>query len=101
MEIIFLLEFYPNEEFERAHYRVALHETQQCGHPHYTWPHPFPTLDNARQKGLERNEYFFHDSITLPPITTKKIKAFADHLSEWNRTGTVTPVDKNHRGRKV
>ena len=35
---------------------VALHETQQCGHRHYTWPHPFPTLDNASQKFIERNE---------------------------------------------
>ena len=36
----------------------------------------------------------FHDSITIPQMTTKIITAFVDHLSEMNTTGTVTPVDK-------
>ena len=27
-------------------------------------------------------------------MTTKTIKAFVDHISEWNTTGTVTPVEK-------
>ena len=27
-------------------------------------------------------------------MTTKTITAFVDHLSEWNTTGTVTPVEK-------
>ena len=35
-----------------------------------------------------------HDSITVPPMTTKTITAFVDHLSEWNATGTLTPVEK-------
>ena len=35
-----------------------------------------------------------HDSITLPQMTTKTITAFVDHSSEWNTTGTVTPVEK-------
>ena len=35
-----------------------------------------------------------HDSITMPQITTKTITAFVDHSSEWNTTGTVTPVEK-------
>ena len=35
-----------------------------------------------------------HDSITVPPMTKKTITAFVDHLSEWNTTGTVTPVEK-------
>ena len=35
-----------------------------------------------------------HDSITVPPDTTKTITAFVDLLSEWNTTGTVTPVEK-------
>ena len=34
------------------------------------------------------------DSITKPQMTTKAIAAFVDHLSEWNTTGTVTPVEK-------
>ena len=35
-----------------------------------------------------------HDNITIPQMTTKTITAFADHLSEWNTTGTLTPVEK-------
>ena len=35
-----------------------------------------------------------HDSITIPQKTTKPITAFVDHVSEWNTTGTVTPVEK-------
>ena len=35
-----------------------------------------------------------HDSITIPQMTTKTITAFVDHASEWNTTGTVTPVEK-------
>ena len=27
-------------------------------------------------------------------MTTKTIMAFVDHVSEWNTTGTVTPVEK-------
>ena len=78
---------------------MALHETQQCGHRHYTWPHPFPTPDNASQIASSRTSAkpqvgFIHDSITVPPMTTKKSTAFIYQLSEWNRTGTVTPVEK-------
>ena len=35
-----------------------------------------------------------HDSITIPQMTTKTITAFVDHSSEWNTTGTMTPVEK-------
>ena len=34
-----------------------------------------------------------HDSITVPPLTTKAITANVEHLSEWNTTGTLTPVE--------
>ena len=34
------------------------------------------------------------DSITIPQMTTKTITEFVDHSSEWNTTGTVTPVEK-------
>ena len=37
---------------------------------------------------------FFDDSTTVPLMTTKTIKAFVDHFSEWHITGTVTPVEK-------
>ena len=29
---------------------------QECGHRHYTWPHPFPTLDKESRKCIERNK---------------------------------------------
>ena len=35
-----------------------------------------------------------HDGITIPQQTTKTITAFFNHVSEWNTTGTVTPVEK-------
>ena len=34
------------------------------------------------------------DSLTIPARTTKTITAFVDHPSEWNTTGTVTPLKK-------
>ena len=35
-----------------------------------------------------------HDSITIPQQMTKTITAFVDHVSEWNTTVTVTPMEK-------
>ena len=35
-----------------------------------------------------------HDSTAVPPMKTETITAFVDHKSEWNTTGTVTPVEK-------
>ena len=35
-----------------------------------------------------------HDKIAVPQMTTKTVTAFVDHVSEWNTTGTVTPVEK-------
>ena len=35
-----------------------------------------------------------HDSITIPPMTTKTITEFLDHSSESKTTGTVTPLEK-------
>ena len=34
------------------------------------------------------------DALTIPPKTTKTVTTFVDHTSEWNTTGTVTPLDK-------
>ena len=34
------------------------------------------------------------EALTIPPTTTKTITAFIDHPSEWNTTGTVTPLEK-------
>ena len=35
-----------------------------------------------------------NDSITILQLTTKTITAFVDHVSEWNTTGTVKPLEK-------
>ena len=34
------------------------------------------------------------EALTIPPMTTKTITAFIDHPSNWNTTGTVTPLEK-------
>ena len=34
------------------------------------------------------------NSLAIPPRATKTITAFVDHPSEWNTTGTVTPLEK-------
>ena len=34
------------------------------------------------------------DALTIPRRTTKTITAFIDHQSQWNTTGTVTPLEK-------
>ena len=34
------------------------------------------------------------DALTKPPRTTKAVTAFVDHPSEWNTTGTLTPMEK-------
>ena len=34
------------------------------------------------------------EALTIPPATTKTITAFIDHLSKWNTTGYVTPLEK-------
>ena len=31
--------------------------------------------------------------LTKPPLTTKSMRAFVDHTSGWNTTGTTTPLD--------
>ena len=59
----------------------------------------FPHLTRRVKSGLNQTSakpqaVLIHDSITIPQMTTKTITAFVDHLSEWNTTGTVTPVEK-------
>ena len=45
------------------------------------------------QTSAKPQPVLIHDNITIPQMTTKTITAFVDHLSEWNTTGTVTPVE--------
>ena len=46
------------------------------------------------QTNTKPQAVLIHDNITIPQTTTKTIKAFVDHVSEWKTTGTVTPVEK-------
>ena len=48
----------------------------------------------SSQASAKPQPVLIHDSITIPQMTTKTITAFVDHSSEWNTTGTVTPVEK-------
>ena len=58
------------------------------------FPHLTMKVKRASSRTTEPEAGLIHDSITVPPMTTKTITAFVDHLSEWNTTGTVTPVEK-------
>ena len=47
------------------------------------------------QTSAKPQAVLIHDNITIPQMTTKTITAFVDHLSEWNTTVTLTPVEKS------
>ena len=59
----------------------------------------FPHLTMHVKKAITQTSakpqaVLIHDSLTIPQQTTKTIRAFVDHVSEWNTTGTVTPAVK-------
>ena len=59
------------------------------------FPHLAMQVQSAlRQTSAKSQAVLIHDSIIIPQKTTTTIKVFADRLSEWNTTGTVTPVEK-------
>ena len=59
------------------------------------FPHLTMQVENASSgTSAKPQARLIHDSITVQPLTTKTITAFVDHLSEWNTTGNVTPVEK-------
>ena len=59
------------------------------------FPHLTMQVNSAlTQTSAKPQAVLIHDSITIPQQTTKTITAFVDHVSEWNTTGTVTPVEK-------
>ena len=58
-------------------------------------PHLTVQAKNALTQTSDKLQaVFIYNSITIPKMTTKTITAFVDHFSEWNTTGTVTPVEK-------
>ena len=46
------------------------------------------------QTSIKPQVVLIQDSITILQQTTKTITAFVDHVSGWNTTGIVTPVEK-------
>ena len=59
------------------------------------FPHLTMQVKSAlSQTSAKPQVVLIHDNITIPQMTTKSITAFVDHVSEWNTTGTVTPVGK-------
>ena len=59
------------------------------------FPHLTMQVKSAlSQTSAKPQSVLIHDNIAIPQMTTKTITAFVDHLSEWNTTGTVTPVEK-------
>ena len=59
------------------------------------FPHLTMQVKSAlSQTSAKLQAVLVNDNITIPQMTTKTITAFVDHVSEWNTTGTVTPVEK-------
>ena len=59
------------------------------------FPHLTMQVKSAlSQTSAKPQAVIIHDNITIPQMTTRTITAFVDHVSEWNTTGTVTPVEK-------
>ena len=73
------------------HNSVAIDTTHGLIHfPHLT----MQAKNAAIEASAKPQSVFFQDNTTVPPMKTKTIKAFVDHVSEWKTTGTVTPVEK-------
>ena len=59
------------------------------------FPHLTMQVKSAlTQTSAKPQAVLIHDSITIPQQTTKTIIACVDHVSEWNTTETVAPVEK-------
>ena len=59
------------------------------------FPHLTMQVKTASSDTITRPQpVITENSLTIPPTTTKLIKAFIDHPSKLNTTGTVTPLEK-------
>ena len=59
------------------------------------FPHLTMQIKSASsQASAKPQAVLITDSKTIPPLTRRTITASVDHVSEWNTTGTVTPVKK-------
>ena len=79
-----------------SHNSVVIDATHGVIH----FPHLTMQVKSAlSQTSAKPQDVLIHDSVTIPQMKTKTITAFVDHLSEWNTTGTVTPVEKAQKPR--
>ena len=59
------------------------------------FPHLTMQVKSALSQASDKPQaLLINDKITIPQMTTKTITAFVDHVSEWNTTGTITPMEK-------
>ena len=59
------------------------------------FPHLTMEVENAaKERSVKPLSVVIQDVLTKSPMTTKTITAIVDHPSEWNRTGTVTSLEK-------
>ena len=73
------------------HNSVVIDTTHGLIHfPHLT----MQVKSASSQTSVKPQAVLIYASITIPQMTTKTITAFVYHISEWNTTGTVTPVEK-------
>ena len=73
------------------HNSVVIDTTNGLIHsPHWT----MQVRNAASEASAKPLAVFFHDSLTVPPTTTKIIRALADHPSVWHTTCTVTQMGK-------
>ena len=73
------------------HNSVVIDTTHGLTH----FPHLTMQVESASSQASAKPQLvLIHDSITIPQKTTKTNTAFVDHVSEWNTTGIVTPVEQ-------
>ena len=59
------------------------------------FPHVTMQVKTASSETIGKpHSVIIDDALTIPPSTTRAITASGDHPSEWNTTGTVTPLEK-------
>ena len=60
------------------------------------FPHLTVQVETASSETTAKSQSFLTDNnLTRPPRTTKTITPFVDLPSEWNTTGTMTPLENN------
>ena len=64
-------------------------------HGHIHFPHLTMQVKTAASETTTKQQpVITYNALTIPPMTTKTITAFVDHPSNWNTTGTATPLEK-------